>query len=207
MARFFQLHPEVKNVAIVGWDDPWGKVFSQMWEVSVSTAGRQLSFAKQVPPDFNYDYRSDVTRLVAARPDAVLITYDADKILRLFGERSFKPVSLSTANALEVLRNGTLPWSAAEGMYFLDWPPRSDFVSRYRARFGVEPFIEAFNAYDAVWCVVEAFEKDRGNLREGLLKVTRQGLAGEIDFSRGFGANFADPVLMQVRDGKPQRVP
>ena len=202
---FFNLHPEIRTVSVLCWDDPWGDVYTKVWLKIIQERKLQV-LEKLCTNDYGHDYRTEAARISLRQADALLIAYHHERVLKLLRQRHYFPRILSTSNILEVLRTGALPWESAQQSYYTDWPPPADFEARFRERFGEFPSAEGFNAYDAVFALVEAIRLNPSDVLTSLKTMKRAGLAGPIDFSGGFAANYAQASLMKVSGTGVERV-
>lgn len=203
---FLKLNPQISKVSVICWEDPWGNAYLQAWLSAMERHGVSLVSKTCNQVDYAHDYRTDVTKAAAHKPDALLAQHHIERILKNMKEQNFSSAVLTTSNIVEVLRDGILSWNMAEGVWFTDWPAAGDFVERFKIKYGTEPFIEAFNAYDAVYAITEAAFRSPQDILRGLKQVRRNGLAGPNDFTAGFAANNAEPGLFRVQSGRIVRV-
>lgn len=203
--RFFDLHQRVKAVSVICWDDPWGDVYTRVWLEILQQRGIKV-LGKLCTNDYGHEYRMEAAKVALQNPDALLMAYHQERILKLLAERHFATPSLNTSNILEVLRNGLLPWDRAQAAFYTDWPPTVDFERKFQRRFGELPSAEGFNGYDALMALVQAIERNNTDILAGLKTVKRPGLAGPIDFSHGFAANDSEASLMKVAGSEVRRV-
>lgn len=205
VGRFFDAHPQIKTVAIFCWDNPWGAAYLALWKKEANK--RHIKIVREVcVNDFAYDFRTDVSKVVSLKPDAVIIAHLAERILKLFAEQKMRPLVLSTSNIREVLRDGTLEKQLAEGVYLTDWTPKKEFADKFQARFHEPPMLEAHNSYEALRAIFRAHESGSSSLKEGFGAVHYEGVAGPVDF-RGTGAgNNARASLLRIHDGAVEAV-
>lgn len=198
--RFFEINSSIKSVAIFCWDNPWGAAYQKMWKEEI--AARNIKITNEIcVNDFAYDYRTDVSKVVSQKPDAIIVAHQVERILKLFEENRYHPLVLTTSNVVEVLDNKTLPMKLAEGLYFTNWIPTSEFEAEFRKRYKAAPIMEAYNSYEALRSIFLAYEKNAQNLRDGFNMLAYQGVAGPIDFRNSAAGNNSPAVLVQVRNG------
>ncbi len=198
--KFFALNPDIKTVAILCWDNAWGRAYVAQWKQILEGRGIKVVYERALY-DFDYDYKSDAAAMAAKRPDAVLMEFQTERIIKRMHELKFYPKILSTSDLLLAKFNKLLPDSELEGGYFIDWDAPEDFRKSFQAKFGHAPMFEAFSHYQAVKSLAQAFELKHGDLLSSL-KSVRLEQAGEIvDFSRGFAANFGKGELKKFSGG------
>ena len=151
---------------------------------------------------FDYDYRTDAARIAAKHPDAVLMGYQEDRIIRRFTENGFHPKVLSTNNLAAVKLDKLLSDQELEGVYFTDWDPRPEFVAKFSAQYGRAPMFEAHNHYQVLHSVARAYAAGGQNLLSALKTIHFEGTAGPVDFSKGMAVNFGRAVLKKIVHGQ-----
>jgi len=180
--QFFTLHSKLKRVAIFCWDDPWGESVRKIWKQEIEKHG--MTIVREVcVSDFDYDFRTDVTKVAADQPEIILISYRADKIIRALRERKVNAAILSTEMIEENLSDGTLPWEHAQGVYAWYRRPAEDFRKLFKARYKEESNYLAQNSYDTVNTIISAWENLNGaELSDSFRKLHFDGAVGQIDF-------------------------
>ncbi len=201
--QFFALHPSVKRVGILCWDDPWGQAYLAAWRKAIEQHGATVA-AELCNVDFTTDYRTDVLKLAAAKVDAIFIAHLVDVALKRIREQGMVAAILTTSNVIEDLKIKKVPPELFEGIYFTDWKPSDQFTAAFKARYGKEPVVDAHNSYDTLWAVARALEIDPDNVAQALRRVKFTGVGGELDFSNPTEANKSVAQLYAVRSGKIQ---
>jgi branched-chain amino acid transport system substrate-binding protein len=192
---FFQLNREVRTFAIICWDDGWGHGWREALR-RVSERGQIKIVAEACTIDFTTDLRSEVSKVLLAKPDAVFIPHLYQSAMRRLKEQRYTGKILATGNIREDLHEKRLSSEDVEGVYFLDWPSSGEFRNRFKSRYGYEPVVEAQRHYDALHAVARAL---RGKLTpaESIRAVKFSGASGEIDFSLGTAASKSEAELFQ----------
>lgn len=80
------------------------------------------------------------------------------------------------------------------------------FIQDYAAAYGVAPEWPAASAYDSIKVLAMALERgakvDRETLRDGMTRVSYDGVSGNIRFSAGTGDPVKAANVMQINDGQ-----
>ena len=204
--RFFEINSGVKTAAIIVWDNPWGQAHNKVWKDVLAAHGVTLLEERAVY-GFDHDYRADVAAIAKKNPDLLLMGFHQERIIRGIHELNFHPKILTTNDLLTVQLDKLLPDDDMEGAYFNDSNPDAAFVATYTKAYGKAPHFEAHNHYQAVKVAAAAVAENAVDPRQALVKVKFNGVAGPVDFTRGFAANFSENVLKQIVNGKAVIVP
>ncbi len=168
-------NPDFETIAVVNQDYAWGR---DSWHI-FSTALKQLKPDVQVvaelfPKFGNPDFSTEITRLLALRPDVILSTSwggDLDNFVRQSVQRGLTERSTFVLPLMEssLQRMGTdMPEGVIVGArgdhYFLHPEFRNDpdftaFVERYRADTGSYPIYPVFHVAQALAALKGAYEK------------------------------------------------
>ena len=187
---------------------------AEVFRAAVQSKGASVT-AFEVVPQGSTDVRLQVTKLTAGKPDAVyLLGYalELGSMVRQFREQDRKTPILSF-QVMEEPEVRKIAGPAAEGVVFTTptiygefatGRPK-EFIEKYRAKYGKDPGIFAANAYDAVYVLKAAIERqgfDVEAIRTGLT-LTRgfEGASGQFDINEKGDSN-QKPRFMTIRDGK-----
>lgn len=203
--EFFHINQEVKSVGIICWDDAWGETHRQLWRRAAERAGAKV-VAELCSNDFNNDYRSEVTRLAALKPDAIIIAMYAERVAARMREQHLRAKLLSTSDAAEGVQIRKADTKLLEGAFFTYWVPEKSFIDRFSKQFGVEPMLEAENHYEALRAIAKAATMDPSNIIHGLAELKYRGVGGEIDFHQTSFPNLGRGTLMRIQNGAIQKV-
>jgi branched-chain amino acid transport system substrate-binding protein len=198
---FFKKNQDVKRIGIFCWDDPWGQAYLRIWKEVAEKNGVNVA-AAICNIDFNNDFRTDVAKIAAKKVDAVIIAHMGDVILQRMREQGFSTKVLATSNLVEDIKIKKAPKELFEGIYMTDWKPSDDFIRKFKAKFGMEPAVEAHNSYEALRSLAKALSSENTDLLSALKKVKYEGVAGAIDFSNSSFANYSVAKLYRVHDGQ-----
>lgn len=198
--QFLALNPGITRAAILGWDNDWGYAYEKIWSSALSEHQVELA-STQRSTDLATDWRMEVTKAAALKPEAVFFGYQADRILRRFKEQRLEPKVLTTSNIVEELDLGTIPHELSEGVYYTDWIPNSDFVRAFRKKYGEAPTLNAPDAYEAVRSIARAAALDPRDMHGAMAQVSYQGVTGRVDFGESIAGNQSVASLMVVRSG------
>ncbi|MBX7143514.1 MAG: ABC transporter substrate-binding protein [Oligoflexia bacterium] len=198
--RFFRLHPKVKKIAMVSFDDYWNNAMSEMFQEAAAATGVEVLRDIKLT-DWFADFRSETSVLKSLGVDAVVGAWHPETLRQRMQEQKLDVPLISSSDAVEAVlfRGGAM---VLEGVYFLDWPVPAEFTASYRQRFGEAPTHEAHNAYQIVVALAEAWLTSEGDLRSRLLASKYRGITGAIDFSKAPFVNQASGELFKVSAGK-----
>jgi len=140
--RFFEVQPNVKRIALIAFD----------WDL--------------LP-----DYRSALTRSLSKRPDAIFIAHEPETFFKAKAQLRYAGFVVSANNILEMLADSPAPRTELEGVYVADIGITPDFRSRFVARFGVEPILEAYAGYESLLAVTKAYENNPTEPQLGMKKI------------------------------------
>jgi branched-chain amino acid transport system substrate-binding protein len=205
VGKFLARNPRSKTAAILCWDDNWGRAHLTLWKEILSQNHISL-VDESCQGDFIYDYKADITRIAAKKPDLLIFGFGVETISRRLAEQNFHPSILTTNDMVEAVVEKKLPAPLLEGMYFTDWPQGPNFRAAFKKRFGKEPAIEAQNHFEVLQALARALRNDPGNLLVGLKKLNYHGEVDPIDFSKAPSVNLGVAELYQVRSGEIHQI-
>jgi branched-chain amino acid transport system substrate-binding protein len=201
LERFYQLNPQIKKVVFLCWDDAWGKANLKVWQEVAKEKG--VDVADTIcQGDYGNDFRTDVTRAAAKKPDAIFVGMYAERVAKRARELGLKATIFTTSVVLEPLVEPSVDKTLLEGMYLAYWQPHQKFIDLYRKTYQEEPLLEAHNHYEVVRSIAKALEKSPENVREGLRRLRYNGVAGMIDFKAPPIVNEGPAKLMKIEGGK-----
>lgn len=195
------------------------KVFTQNWAHSAGerlvAGGGAVVQAVEVEAAPGLSFQALAQRIVAARPDGVIIAFSAtDSVLLVQQLRRLAPevlIALSVWAGTEELPQ--LGGSALEGVIVTQFfdrfnaaPRYLDFCNRYQKRFGTVPGYAATNAYDATQMGAAALRAAGTDAPAALIAALRQiraldGLQRPLTFD-AFGDCLASTYLTEIRNGR-----
>lgn len=206
LERFFKLHPAIRTAAFLCWDDAWGQANLRIWN-DVAKASSIQVVATICQNDYASDFRSEVTKISALKPDVVFVGMYPERVALRMKELGLKVPLYTTSVVLEPMQDPGFSAELFDNMYFAYWPSTAAFRDKYVARYKEEPLIEVENHYEAVRSLAKALGEPSGSLLERLRRVSYEGVTGRIDFGDSFIANQSKGSLMRIRDRKIEVVP
>jgi len=169
--RFFEVQPNVKRIALIAFDDPeWGGPHLELWQELAKQRGIEVVDIFK-SGDLLPDYRSALTRSLSKRPDAIFIAHEPETFFKAKAQLRYAGFVVSANNILEMLADSPAPRTELEGVYVADIGITPDFRSRFVARFGVEPILEAYAGYESLLAVTKAYENNPTEPQLGMKKI------------------------------------
>lgn len=180
---FFQRHPEVKRIGLVVFDDPdWGNAYRAVWEEIARS--RDISIVETfLNNEWSPDFKSVMTKMMAKRPDAILVAHEPESFVKAMRQVNFKGHVVIANCVLEMLADSDAARPELEGVYTVDSRVSLEFFEAFKQRFLREPILEAYAGYEAVRTIAKAAAFDRAHLHRGIRLVAYDGVAGRVDFT------------------------
>ena len=167
--------PGFRTIAVVNQDYAWGRDSWELWKTAMGALKPDVRVVAELFPRFGAtDYSTEVTRLLATRPDVILSTSwggDLDILIRQAAERRLFERStfvLPLAESSLERVGKALPPGHIVGMrgdhWFLHPQPKDPqllqtFVENYRKRFNTYPIYPCHHMFQAVSALRTAYEK------------------------------------------------
>lgn len=181
--RFFDLHPEIKRVGLVVFDDPdWGNAYRAVWEDIAKSRGITVvdTFLNN---EWAPDFKSMMVKLTAKKPDAILVAHEPESFMKAARQIHFQGQIVIANCVLEMLAGSDSPRAELNGVYTVDPMISPEFRAAFQKRYGRAPILEAYVGYEAVRTLIRAAAADRKALHRGIKQVAYDGVAGAIDFT------------------------
>lgn len=197
---FFDINKDVKTVFILCRDDAWGHLHLDLWKEIIKARGLTI-IGEICQNDFGHNYYLEATKIKAKKPDAVIITYLLDNVLRRLKEQNISTKILTTIHLEESIKIRNLAAEYTEGTFLALWPATAKFEEAYKKMYGEPPFLDAHNHYDIIYSIAAAYQKNPTNLLAGLQQVKFEGASGLIDFTNSSNPNSPNQtqaILMRV---------
>jgi len=171
--------------------------------------------AFEVIPQGQTDVRSQMTKLISTKTDAVyLLGYalELGSMIKQYREQD-KETPILSFQVMEEPKVREIAGDSAEGIIFttptvikeLAKGKENDFINSFKREYGEPPGIFSTNAYDAVYVLALVIEKvgfDVRDIRDGLTQVRSfEGASGIFDLNEKGDSN-QQPHFMIVRDSK-----
>lgn len=178
---FFRMNPDVETVALLCWNNAWGEAHKNAYEQVVAELGKEI--VAEECTYFGSDYRTEILKLKAANPDAMLVSGYSDVYLPKLIELGIDTKIIGTQNIVGTLERSGVDKSLVQGIYIFDWQPNQEFIDTFYAKYDTYPILEAHNHYDTVYAIKKALELGESDLREALKQVTYEGIVGSYNFT------------------------
>ncbi|CEJ09873.1 hypothetical protein BN1110_00144 [bacterium YEK0313] len=170
-----KVKPDFRSIAVINQDYAWGRDSWELFKTALDVLKPGVRVVAEMFPRFGAtDFTTEVTRLLATRPDVILSTSwggDLDALIRQAADRKLFDRSLFVLPLAEssLERVGkTLPAGhiiGARGDHWFLHPSPQDparlttFVENYRKRFNVYPIYSCYHMAQAVACMKAGYEK------------------------------------------------
>lgn len=170
-----RVKPEMRSIAVVNQDYAWGRDSWAIWKTALETLKPGVRVAAELFPRFGAtDFSTEVTRLLALRPDVILSTSwggDLDAFIRQAAERKLferstfvLPLAESSLERVgKALPAGVIV--GGRGDHWFDHPSPKDpallsrFTEGYRKRFNAWPIYPTHHMAQAVFAMKAGYEK------------------------------------------------
>ncbi len=200
-AHFLDLHPEVKRVALVYFEDAgWGYQYRDAWQKLLNERGIIIS-GEFESAEFSPDFKTHLVKLLRDNPDAFFVAQDPVNFIPAAKHLNFKGQIVFANNILELPASGA-DLKTLEGVYFVDTLPSPEFEKKFVARFNEPPLLEAYNGYEALRVLAKAIQQQKNSPELAVPTLKYSGISGPIDFSQSCAGNQARWYLKQFHAGK-----
>lgn len=201
ISKFFDMHPTVKKIGIIGWDDAYGHICMESWK-EVARKHQVAIAVETVQGDWRADYRTETLRMKSAGVDAIFVGVMGGVVKQRMRELQFD-VPVFTTSGIEIeLDNSATENSLLEGIYYATWVPSKEFTDAFKKKFGMPPRLVAHQSYEALRAVAKALEKNPRNPSEGMKSVKYEGVSGLIDFSSSHFGHQSEGKLVKIVKGE-----
>lgn len=200
MRKFFTSNPDIKTVYNLCWNDFWGKAHTELLK-KITTELKISIIGESCTNDFGNDYRTEVAKIKALRPDSVFITAAYSDIpIKALYQLEVPSKILTTTSIVEALRARNFSTIYTKNVWFMDWTPNQDFINKFYERYGSYPIMEAQNSYEVVKSIAQGLKNNEKDLLSGIKSVKYTSTDGEINFidSDNITANKAEAKLYTV---------
>jgi branched-chain amino acid transport system substrate-binding protein len=170
-----RVKPDLKSIAVVNQDYAWGRDSWALFKTGLETLSPGVKVAAELFPKFgSTDFSTEITRLLALRPDVVLSTSwggDLDTFIRQSADRKlFERATFVlplAESSLERVGKSLPPGHiiGARGDHWFLHPSPKDpallkrFTDSYKARFNAYPIYPCHHMAQAVFAMKAGYEK------------------------------------------------
>jgi branched-chain amino acid transport system substrate-binding protein len=186
----------LRRVAVLYIDDASGEGGKEVFEEFYTELGGTITTAEKYDKN-GTDFRSEVTKVIATRPEAVyVIGYGnaAGKLLNQLRELGYKGMILGTSNfggpPLTEIAKQPLEGSVFTTPFYdprMPTPKVRDFIFKMESRYGNTPQWNTAMEYDGIHIIRQAMTKVKRisgeSLRRALMEITQfEGVAGKYEY-------------------------
>ncbi|WP_135467948.1 ABC transporter substrate-binding protein [Crenalkalicoccus roseus] len=170
-----QHRPDFRTLAVINQDYAWGRDSWELWKTAMDALKPGVRVVAELFPRFNStDFSTEITRMLALRPDVILSTSWGGELVtlirqaserRLF-ERSLFVLPVAEASLPQLGR--TMPAGqiiGARGDHWINHPEPRDpqalrrFVEGYRQRTNEWPIYPCHHMAQAMWALRAAYKR------------------------------------------------
>jgi branched-chain amino acid transport system substrate-binding protein len=167
--------PDIRTVAVLNQDYAWGRDSWEIWQAAMGALKPGVRVVAEMFPRFgSTDFSTEITRLLALRPDVVystswggeLVTFIRQATERRLHERT--TFVLPVAEASMQILGRSMPEGhiiGARGDHWNNHPSPANpelfrsFIAAYRQRFNEYPIYPCHHMAQAMWALKAALEK------------------------------------------------
>lgn len=167
--------PDFRSIAVLNQDYAWGRDSWELWKTAMDALKPGVRVVAEMFPRFNStDFSTEITRLLALRPDVVLTTSWGGELTTLIRqaterrllERSLFVMPVGEPSMPALAR--TMPAGhiiGARGDHWINHPAPRDragfdrFIEGYRSRYSEYPIYPVHHMAQAIWALQAAYAK------------------------------------------------
>lgn len=167
--------PNFRSIAVINQDYAWGRDSWELWKAGMDALKPGVRVVAEMFPRFgSTDFSTEITRLLALRPDVVLSTSWGGELVTLIRQSTERRLHERTTFVLPVaeasmqILGRTMPEGhviGTRGDHWNNHPAPKDpalfnkFVSDYRQKFNEYPIYPCHHIAQALWALKAATEK------------------------------------------------
>ncbi|GGJ09393.1 ABC transporter substrate-binding protein [Neoroseomonas lacus] len=167
--------PNIRTVAVINQDYAWGRDSWELWKAGMDALKPGVRVVAEMFPRFgSTDFSTEITRLLALRPDVVLSTSWGGELVTLIRQSTERRLHERTTFVLPVaeasmqILGRTMPEGhviGTRGDHWNNHPAPKDpalfnkFVGDYRQKFNEYPIYPCHHIAQALWALKAATEK------------------------------------------------
>ena len=167
--------PDFRTLAVINQDYAWGRDSWELWKTAMDTVKPGVRVVAELFPRLgSTDFSTEITRLLASRPDVILSTSWGGELVTLIRQATERRLHersifvLPVAEASLQILGRTMPEGhviGTRGDHWNNHPAPKDpaafaaFVNAYRQKFNEYPIYPCHHMAQAVWALKAGLEK------------------------------------------------
>jgi branched-chain amino acid transport system substrate-binding protein len=205
----------MKTAAVLSEDNEAVRITVRAFTAEYEKSGGKV-VADETFKSQDTDMRGQLTKIRAARPDALYIMVTAGRpialALKQISEVGLRPKQIYANHLIEDREVQSIGGAVAEGVIYTSLDMDPVFAARFKARFGYDPDSNAGKHYDATWLFFDAIKRvgsadDTAKIRDAIYNYGQyKGVVGNFEFS-GSGEPKIFPILKVVKGGEYVKYP
>jgi branched-chain amino acid transport system substrate-binding protein len=174
--------PGVQHYAVIDDNTPYGKGLADSAAAVLSGLGRKVEVRRSLD-DHTTEFSTLVAELVAAKTDLIVTTLSDFQVEALIQQLAKVGMTNMTFVGGDTIKTDRLPHAAdlpVRAIYATssivepkEFPGGKVFLEKFRARHHSDPVYGAHYAYDAVYLVADALQRDASVDKDKLLKTLK----------------------------------
>lgn len=200
----------MKTAAVLSEENEAVRLTERAFRAEFEKAGGKVVGAETFKTQ-DTDMRGQLTKLRAARPDAVYLIMSAGRpmalVLKQISEVGLRPKHLFANHLIEDKEVKSIGGNMSEGVIYTTLNVAPSFSERFKAAFGYEADANAGKHYDATMLLFDAIRRagtadDAAKVRDAIYKYGEfKGVLGTFKF-QGSGEPGILPSVKIVKDGR-----
>jgi len=195
----------------------YNKGLSSFFEEEFKRLGGQIVASEAfTDEEKTVDFKAQLTKIKAANPEFLYLPnyYSASALIMKQAKELGLNVPVGGGDGWDSPKLVEIGGKDTEGGVFTNHFSKEDpnpqvqsFVTKYRAKYGVDPDALASLAYDAAYVLLSAIQKagvlKSANIRDSLKAIQYDGATGRITFDQDRNP-IKNIVILQIKDGQQQ---
>ena len=205
----------MKTAAVLSEDNEAVRITIRAFTAEYEKAGGKV-VADETFKSQDTDMRGQLTKIRAARPDALYIMVTAGRpialALKQISEVGLHPKQIFANHLIEDREVQSIGSAMAEGVIYTSLDMDPAFAARFKANFGYDPDSNAGKHYDATMLFFEAVKRagtgdDTAKIRDAIYNFGEyKGVVGTFEF-HGSGEPRIFPILKTIKNGVSVKYP
>ena len=131
--KFFTIHPQVRSIAVLCWDDDWGRANLALWEQIIKEKRIRIVYSECFS-DMNEEFRAPLLKVMKKKPDALFAPAYIERIVRRMRELGMETIVAGSSEMMEKIYDSDYDPNLFNGIFFADWHPGEEFQKKYREK-------------------------------------------------------------------------